>query len=935
MNLSLIETVAFPQPLLPYSALGMNTKLLFSSHNLESLVDALLLHLDRNIFSRPLIVIPSVSMKEWLQIELCKRAEKEAFLGLEFALWPQAVHKLAPKLPVPGKADLLAASWDALEEKSVDRALHQLHLLSEWSLYGPKESPFKTLFECHGWLPLFQALDGLIPKAHRPLFLFGLDSLPPEIYRFFLRHPSVKVFRFSPCAMFWEDVRSSSERRFILKKWSGQASLEELLNNTHPLLANWGVAGRQILLLDEALETDENYDTDESATVLQQIKLDFLTLEKPTEKRATADSSIRLLKAGSSPLSEVEIVRDAMIEHRKQGILFEEMRIYAPDIEPYGPLIEFVCSHPDLPIPVRIETREQYRKSPFYQALTGLFECAHGYWNCQDLLALFESKAFAHWKMDLEKLKKWTTQAHIRWGFDQEHRKELNAKATNGTGSWQDGFNALIDSLIYLKSEETTFLPWSDTDLLERFLETFERLRKTLVSWKEPRSLAHWAEAIEALASEFLFLDETSEVDRSMQKSYLRFLETLRAAASSSPVPFALVKTLFNPERIEEKPGLHSVRCSSLEKGAILPAKIVFLIGMDEESFPRVSSISSAEVEKLPNSLWDRYLFLQALFAAKAKLVISYRDRSEEDGKPVSPSLIVEELLGYIEESFIDPLRGSHHTASPIAQVTQESRLLQKIETPPPNVTLHNLNRFFRHPLRYYLEENLHLTLPKELASSWEEFECSPLLTHQLLQQFLEASEVETTHFPLGLFGEEAKSNLEEKKEQFQEAFNKWGIDPGQIHSVEFNLLSISGTGHLAVPQGALHMGEDSIRGMLRRWPEILAVLCHTGSNKIYSLRTSRVREVNDPLGSLQKLRELFLQLHSSPLFFHPDWADDLLRKERDPEEESEDLVLRWVLERTQGLEVSVEWQKTRDLLKGAFDSLTALFPVRGAHAKV
>ncbi|HEY4255013.1 MAG TPA: hypothetical protein VGM34_01535, partial [Chlamydiales bacterium] len=372
------------------------------------------------------------------------------------------------------------------------------------------------------------------------------------------------------------------------------------------------------------------------------------------------------------------------------------------------------------------------------------------------------------------------------------------------------------------------------------------------------------------------------------------------------------------------------------------PAKVVFLMGMDEESFPRTATSSSKE--KLPESVWDRYLFLQALFAAKTELVISYSDRSSEDGKTMSPSLIVEELLEYIRETFVHPLQSTDalDVQSPFfadyRAATQNSitaQWLQPVETPLPSISIQTLNRFFRHPLRYYLEENLRLTPPQESVSNWEEFECSPLFTHHVLQHFLNSSEEKINDWPLGLFGEEAKQTLDEKKEQFQETLAQWGIDPAQIHSIEFNQLSLSGIGHLAAAQGALHMGEDSIRGMLRRWPEILAVLCHTGSNQIHCLRTSRIREVDDPVSSLKKLRELFVQLHSSPLFFHPDWADDLLRKEQDPKEEIDDLIVRWVLERNQGLSLQAEWQKTRDVLKEAFASLTALFPTRRAHAKI
>src|SRR5262249_39537074 len=147
---------------------------------------------------------------------------------------------------------------------------------------------------------------------------------------------------------------------------------------------------------------------------------------------------------------------------------------------------------------------------------------------------------------------------------------------------------------------------------------------------------------------------------------------------------------------------------------------------------------------------------------------------------------------------------------------------------------------------------------------------------------------------------------LGEKKLQFKEALETWGFQKHDIQSVELP----NGMGHLVVPNGVLHMGDDTIRGMLRRWPEILAVLAHTNTCSIFCLRTGRVREVQDPRESLQKIEDLFAQFYGTPLLFHPDWADALLRKNQDPEAETEDLVVQWMLDRCPGLDHKHEWQK-------------------------
>src|SRR5262249_39692637 len=189
---------------------------------------------------------------------------------------------------------------------------------------------------------------------------------------------------------------------------------------------------------------------------------------------------------------------------------------------------------------------------------------------------------------------------------------------------------------------------------------------------------------------------------------------------------------------------LHAVRCASLEKGNVFPARVIFLIGMDEESFPRTTLAMRSSTEKLPQAVWDRYLFLQALFAAKETLVISYGDRSPEDGKVREPSLVVSELLGYLQKTQV--IEKQIDIIKKPGPKTPD--LWQPVILPAPFPSIQDLNRFVRHPIRYYLEEVLHLSLPEEPSSLWEEFEHSPLQTHQALQSFLE--EKSAPEMPLG-----------------------------------------------------------------------------------------------------------------------------------------------------------------------------------------
>jgi len=917
----------------------MKERFFFSSHSLDHLADALFRELsaDRaSLFSPALIVIPPGGMKEWLQMELCQRAEHRAILGIEFVSWEIALAKLAGSLSTPTRASLLAAIWQALEKKKLDVAEHLASLFWDYTRSGfPAEIPedagwqkklFDDIFQAHGWQTFPEALAKASHRDIGPLYLFGIDSLPKAVHRFFLQYGKLNVFRFSPTSMFWEDLRFS--------------------DGVQPLLANWGSMGRKMLADAAAFpsQEEENYDFDLGGGALDQLKMDFILLEKQEFKEECP--SIECLQTGTSRLQEVEALfaRIAALD-----IPFSDVRVYAPDIGAYAPLIEF-CFNDQ--IPFRIKGVDFSQQSPFYQAIVRLFQCVEGRWEGDEILALFEKSSFyrkAGWQREeVKKFQEWIKQAGIRWGLDAKHRQETSEIEGEllEKGSWKTGFGALFDSWIFLQPGKEESLSWLDADLFESFYQRFEDLRKTLLSWKEERTLAQWADEIEGLVGRVLALDESSEADRAAARSFSQFIDLLRKLEFPVELfPFSLVETYFSTFSSGEEGGslLHAVRFASLEPGAILPAKAIFLLGMDEESFPRSSAVSSIRLvkEEPSASERDRYLFLQAIFAAKDRLTFSYSHQSKKDGKAVSPTVLIQELFHYIGPRF--------KSVNPVLPIPRNGSFLTNTEKLPElgpipeTISIQDLTRFFKNPFQYYLKMQ-GISLKEEPESEWEDFEMSGLDRYLILKESLTGET--NMRLPSGLFGEAAKVNVTQAIEEFKESLDSWGITSEAIHNLSFKevsnpievvvqgkRISLVGEAGLTVPSGVLHMGRDEVGAYLRKWPEMLAALIANQSHRIYCLKTGRVREVADPKGALERAVELYLRCQNTPFFLHPEWADDLLRKDRIPED-CEDRVVEWALKRSSDYSLEKEREIWKETLAQVFAPLTTLFE-RGSNATV
>src|SRR5579863_3371883 len=106
----------------------MHSHFFFASHSIEALSKKLAEQLESQfcLFAPPLIVIPHSSLKEWLQLELCRTCEKKAVVGLEFVSWPQALQILGGRLPIPSRIEMSAALWSAEGSRKSPNFISQL-----------------------------------------------------------------------------------------------------------------------------------------------------------------------------------------------------------------------------------------------------------------------------------------------------------------------------------------------------------------------------------------------------------------------------------------------------------------------------------------------------------------------------------------------------------------------------------------------------------------------------------------------------------------------------------------------------------------------------------------------------------------------------------------------------------------------------------------
>lgn len=916
------------------------------------------------------ILVPG-PLRQWLSIQLAVHGQVLAgckFATIEEALFPDGIL-------VPTSSEMLCLIHRALREvrsseivqfleeepkRKLDLAQHLGTLffsygLHDRELFGKKGDWQSELLQNLFVRGLFRLPVQFLPSEGRrisdPVHCFGYDYLPDVYWKTLSRFSQLHVYSFSPCIHFWEDVRTEREKRSLFQKASLKVrdQLEQYLDEAPPFLANWGKLGRETLKSIDSFETEEVYASlPEKPSLLHSIQREVLLFEK--REAAAPDSSIQIFQTGSSALGELEVVRKEILRLGVE-IPFADMAVLAPDIQPYVPLIEFVFSD----IPYRISDVDIGSQSSFYQGILRLAALAKANWSAEEIIELMETPAF-----------------YRKLGWDRkkiEKFSEWAAEIFQFSGDWEKGFEKMVLRLAALSPEPfMSGIPMGDSDLLEELLFLFQQIRADLGSMQTANlKLSDWAKRWEEVAEKYLKHDPEDECDAAAVDAFRRQLLEMRKAdvrLEEAPFPFDLVDRLLRRPCQGSIHGshLHAVRCGSLEPGSVQPAKAIFLIGMDEEHFPRKKIGSSLDLLKagyIPDKPdVDRYLFLQALFAADEYLRISYGHLSKDEGKAVAPSLMVQELMSSLGEEISSKII----VESSIGSAEQEIEARFSIRSPekiagelPRVVSLADLSLFARHPWKYHLQKVLGIYLEDRRARSFN-MQRAPILRASLKWPIDQVFTAMDQELPPGIIGEAFRIDAEDRAEEWKHTWKDWG---GDLYSLSFletareksvvskdriefpaievdmgngSRVAIVGEVKQAMGDSALSYGDDSIGNFLKSWPETLAAMMALKSNQVRFLKNGRVKEIADPAKSMRSFLEYYFRCRTilSPLM--PDWADALLKKEAadfDTKTEYDDFAVEWILARLEMPPAEAlfsDWRWLRDV----FSELIAVSSGRG-----
>ncbi|WP_353573078.1 exodeoxyribonuclease V subunit gamma, partial [Candidatus Albibeggiatoa sp. nov. BB20] len=702
-------------------------------------------------------------------------------------------------------------------------------------------------------------------KLPTRISVFGIAALPPfyiEVFTQLSQWTEIYFFLFNPCQEYWGDIVSDSEIAHQSVEDGKPVAPETLyFEKGNSLLASMGKLGRDFskLLLelsDEQAKTYAKFIEIPESNLLSTIQADILHLRErgldtPAMWIGQKDKSLQL-HVCHSPMREIEVLYDQLLhlfDQHQNKLLPKDIVVMMPNVEKYVPFIEAVFGtvvEDKAKIPFSITDRSLRNESVLIDAFFAVLELCQSRFGVNEVLAVLDHTPIQHqFKLntaDLALIRHWVTETNIHWGIDAKSREAMDLPAYKDN-TWREGLQKMLLGYVLPAQNEYLFsglLPYDEIEgsnglILGQFIQFMETLFSTVEVLESDKTLLEWREFLLNLAEQFIFSDEETLAQLQQIRNVLDRLVNIEGTGESQlagfnqPVSFSVIFAYLKQYLDAEPSPLHFLTggitfCALLPMRSI-PFKVVCLLGMNDNDYPRGNQPLSFDlINHYPlrgdrsrrNN--DRYLFLEALLSARQYFYISYIGHNINDNSQLPPSVLVSELLDYVQKGFNHPQSAildeiiTHHPLqafSPKYFSGEQHKLFSYsneyctasysmfgerehyrpfIETPlhkqTTDVTVLELERlinFFSHPTRHLLRYSLGVQLPQSegFIEETEPFELDYLKTYLLrnllvekgfLQHDLNAYQLiirATGQLPYGKVGEHLYSQLQVQAEYF------------------------------------------------------------------------------------------------------------------------------------------------------------------------
>lgn len=692
-------------------------------------------------------------------------------------------------------------------------------------------------------------LQQLVKQKFPVISVFGLSVLTEYHIEFFhelAQYIEVRFYFLNPAPeVYWYDCKSVKE----LQKWSARYRnfRPETFSVGNDLLMSWGKLGQQ--LFSAFLDKDElvnglailEHKEQDPKTLLQLIQQEINLNLAPTERNSIAKT---LLQDGTlqihschSPAREVEVLYNFLVKTMSENthLAPHDILVMMPNVEAYAPYVQSIFDNAPYKISYSIADRELSQSEDFVAVLLSLLELNNHEFTSEKILRLLDHKRVAtkFGITDPNLIRRVVNEVNIRFGWDTPK----DATETYLV-SWQAGLERIVLGIAMKGADMYEFeqeqvlsydaLEGADAFELLRFISFVKTIQQLIQDGKRDRNLAEWQKYIQLIGETFLG-SETDNEGVKVVLTQLDYLVDVEGVAEAN-IPRAVF--------VQSVSGLlgNSTSSSGYLKGNVtfcstvpmrsIPFKVVAFLGMNSEDFPRQDSVLGFDlIAQKPRKgdrslkLNDKYLFLEAMLSAEEFFYMSYVGKSIKDNTPKEPSILIEDLLNYLQQQSDQkvsellvtqhPLHGfsaKYNTAEnaglytyfPFKDLNTGVALLasplqknEAEESENKTISLYQLQNAVTKPIKFYFNNRLKIYFENDslLVPETEIFSLNKLdewnfknylLKNEIDEEFIRKQK-QAGHLPLANIGflslDELKTKIDTFRIQYADLINEYTED--------------------------------------------------------------------------------------------------------------------------------------------------------------
>lgn len=680
-------------------------------------------------------------------------------------------------------------------------AVQRPELLTAWAAGSGRtdEVPADLAWQPELWRRVVERVDAVTPdqrhqrtcddlRAGRPtldlpgrISLFGHTRIPVtevELLDALAVHHDVHLYLPQSSATAWDALRPVVAAGPVLRSDDDSATAVG-----HPLLATLGRDAREVqrqlspLIAAGALEQVHD-GPPPGDHLLGWLQSDLRAAAVPADRTARVpaaeDRSVQL-HACHGAVRQVEVLRDVLLELLDADPTLEprDILVMCPDVEAFAPLVHAAFGavpdeHPARQLRVSLADRGLAATNPLLAIAVQLVALVDGRARATDILDLLSSgpvrRRFHFSDDDLDTITRWVVSSGVRWGLDGPHRSLQGLSLPDNT--WRAGLDRILAG-VALPEEQVLLgrtLPLddvgsADVELAGRLAEALARIDQAVAELATLTTATAWSVALRTHVEGLV----ATSYDDAWQLTQLdRELATLASDAASDAATDATTDndatalTLGDVRRLLEdrtapRPTRSNFRTGTLTVSTLVPMRsvphrVVCLLGMDADAFPRTLTADGDDaLARDPRTgerdarAEDRQLLLDAVLSARDALVITYAGMSEHSGQDKPPAIPVSELVDALDLTAAAPVRHRFVHRQPLQPFSERLLLAERpstfdpialraalaardpqprsplidgpVSAPPAELTLEDLRRFFLNPARAMLG-HLDIALP-------------------------------------------------------------------------------------------------------------------------------------------------------------------------------------------------------------------------------